>query len=121
MGAIMDSIICASTCAYINKVGRRTCDWLEAEARKAEREAQERAEAELDETYAGEETAVSEPDEACEIEEIEEEESAADEPLDVGQISYNILASSWPLFAKLTKTMPLYEERAAKYEAALDR
>ncbi len=51
MGAIMDSIICASTCAYINRVGRRTSDWLEAEARKAEREAQERAEAELDETY----------------------------------------------------------------------
>ena len=121
MGAIMDSIICATTCSYVNKVGKRTCDWLEAEARKAEREEQERAGAEPVETDEIDQTAADEPEEICESgEETGEEESSTEDSMDIGQISYNILASAWPLFAKLAPNIPIFAGQAAGHKAIAD-
>ena len=121
MGFIMDNIMCATTCSYINKVGKRTCDWLEAEARKAERKEQERA-AEPVGADEMEQTAMEELDETyASGEENGKEESAALDSLDLGQLSYDLLASTWPLFAKLTPNIPGFAKQAANYQAMLNR
>lgn len=122
MGFIMDNIMRATTCSYINKVGKRTYDWLEAEARKAEREEQERAAAEPVGADEMEQTDLEELGEICETgEENGKEESAAEDSLDIGQISYNLLASTWPLFAKLTPDIPIFAKQAANYKVMMDR
>ena len=122
MGFIMDNIMCATTCSYINKVGKRTCDWLEAEARKAEREEQEKMAVEPIEADEMDQTAMEELGETCETgEENGKEENTAADSLDIGQISYNILASGWPLFAKITPDIPIYAKQAANYKAMMNR